>query len=265
MKIRFLGTSHGYNEAGRFCSSAVVTAGGKHYVIDAGAPIMGLLPTYGYDYTDIGGIFITHAHQDHYGGLVEFTNQIEGFSRFSGVHVCVHVPPEFPVTNIMMYLFGNPNGRVKQTPGTTAGPNPTEKRVEYVYYPQEESVIFQDENIKITAVPTMHCNHSHAFIVEGEGKRVVFSGDLKADFLDYPAILTDRSAGYSDVLIIEGAHTRFNKPEIIELMSRTMVRRLVINHIYRRHNSEAVVDEMRQAVKELFPVDEAYDGMVFEI
>ena len=265
MKIRFLGTSHGYNEAGRFCSSAVVSCGGKHYVIDAGAPIMGLLPTYGYSYSDIGGIFITHTHQDHYGGLVEFTNQIEGFGRFSDIRVSVYVPPEFPVERLMIYLFGNPYGRDKPIPGASAGPGPCVKRVEYIHYQQEEGVIFSDDNVKITAFPTMHCSHSHAFLVEGDGKRVMFSGDLKSGFTDYPALLTDDKSDYCDVLVIEGAHTRLNSPEAVELFRRSRIRRAVVNHLYRRLNSETVIDEMRQEVADLFPVDEAYDGMEFEV
>ncbi len=55
MKITFLGTSHGFCEKNQFCSSAVVTVGGRHYIIDAGAPITGLLKTYGMAYTDIAG------------------------------------------------------------------------------------------------------------------------------------------------------------------------------------------------------------------
>ena len=39
MKITFLGTSHGYAEANRFQSSALVEVRGKSYIIDAGAPV----------------------------------------------------------------------------------------------------------------------------------------------------------------------------------------------------------------------------------
>ena len=38
MKISFLGTSHGITEKNQFCSSALVSTGGKHYLVDAGAP-----------------------------------------------------------------------------------------------------------------------------------------------------------------------------------------------------------------------------------
>ena len=43
MKITFLGTSHGITEKNQFCSSALVSTGGKHYLVDAGAPVLTLL------------------------------------------------------------------------------------------------------------------------------------------------------------------------------------------------------------------------------
>ena len=62
MKITFVGTSHGIAEKDRYCSCTVVTVKGKHYVIDAGAPIYDLLQRYGFRFEDVAGIFITHTH-----------------------------------------------------------------------------------------------------------------------------------------------------------------------------------------------------------
>ena len=53
-----------------------------------------------------------------------------------------------------------------------------------------EGVIYDDGYLKVTAIPTKHCPpmHSYAFLLEGEGKRVVFSGDLSQFFRgnDFP-------------------------------------------------------------------------------
>jgi ribonuclease BN (tRNA processing enzyme) len=265
MKIRFLGTSHGFNEPGRFCSSAVVSTGGRHYVIDAGAPIMGLLATYGYAYTDLGGIFITHTHQDHYGGLPEFVNQIEGFGCFAAVRVNVYVPQEFPVGKLFMYLFDDPSGKAGRIPGGTESKDQTGPRVSFVCYPDKESMIFDDGSVKVTAVPTQHCAHSHAFVIEAEGRRVVFSGDLRSGFPDYPAVLTDPGAGRTDLLIIEGAHTRLDSEESIALFRRTGTGRLIVNHCYHRLNPGSVIERLRGELADLYPVDEAFDGMEVEV
>ena len=194
MKITFLGTSHGFNEPGRFCSSAVVTVDGKHYVIDAGAPIMGLLPSRGFSYSAVAGIFITHNHSDHFLGLVEFIRQIEGFGEFEGIHVNVHVPEEFPSAAINIFNFGDPAGKPVPLPGGAHTRKDPGRRIDFITYPDPESVIFDDGKVKITAIPNMHIAHSHSFLIEAEGKRVVFSGDLKRDFPDVKVGFSDHVA-----------------------------------------------------------------------
>jgi len=265
VKLTFLGTSHGFNEPGRFCSSTVVTVDGKHYIIDAGAPVMGLLPTYGFEYTDIAGIFITHSHQDHYIGLTEYQCQIEGFKQFENVRTKVYVPADFPLAKLNTYNFGNPDGKFKQVPGAAPAADHPEMRVSFSFYPDGESVIFDDGKVRITAVQTQHTAHSFAFIFEACGKRIVFSGDLKKDFPDYPAILTDETAGKSNLFILEGAHTRLNKPESIELLRKTQTQRLIVNHIYYGCNTHEILDDMRDSLSDLYPVDEAYDGLTIKI
>ena len=76
MKITFLGTSHGYAEANRFQSSALVEVRGKSYIIDAGAPVEYQMATLGKDFDSIRGIFITHAHLDHIGGLPQLISPL---------------------------------------------------------------------------------------------------------------------------------------------------------------------------------------------
>ena len=39
MRIKFLGTSHGYASAERYCSCTMIETGGSIYYIDAGAPV----------------------------------------------------------------------------------------------------------------------------------------------------------------------------------------------------------------------------------
>ena len=267
MKITFLGTSHGFNEPGRFCSSAVVTVDGKHYVIDAGAPIMGLLPTRGFSYSAVAGIFITHNHSDHFLGLVEFIRQIEGFGEFEGIHVNVHVPEEFPSAAINVFNFGDPAGKPVPLPGGAHTRKDPGRRIDFITYPDPESVIFDDGKVKITAIPNMHIAHSHSFLIEAEGKRVVFSGDMKRDFPDYPAVLTEPGAagGRVNLFVVEGAHTRLCKPEIIEIFRRTRTQRLIVSHVNYAFNTEEMIGSMRDAVADLYPVDEAFDGMVVKI
>ena len=83
MKITFLGTSHGITEKNQFCSSALVSTGGKHYLVDAGAPVLTLLKNHDIPLTDVAGVFITHSHHDHFMGLCTLTQQINEFPQIA--------------------------------------------------------------------------------------------------------------------------------------------------------------------------------------
>ena len=251
MKITFLGTSHGFCEKNQFCSSAVVTVGGRHYIIDAGAPITGLLKTYGMAYTDVAGIFITHSHSDHYMGLMEFIDQIEDFDQYKDVHVNIHVPPEFPYKKINTFLFDNEDGKNRVTG----------RRIDFVTYP--DGVIFDDGNVKITSIPVSHIKNAHSFLVEAEGKKVLFSGDLATDFPDYPTILTEGDG--VDLLVLEAAHSRYDKAQNMELFRRTKTRRMIINHRYVLFNTDEMIAKAVSFVGGKYPVDLAFDGMTTEI
>ena len=91
-----------------------------------------------------------------------------------------------------------------------------------------EGCFFEDENVKITAIPTRHClpRPSFAYLVEADGKRVLFTGDLRGDLSDMPAIAT---AEKLDVVICEAAHNRLDKAsDILYALNTDM---LIINHI----------------------------------
>jgi ribonuclease BN (tRNA processing enzyme) len=250
MKITFLGTSHGIAESDRFCSSAVVTVGSSNYIIDAGAPISTLYTKYGFDFADLKGIFITHSHSDHFAGLVEFTFQMTGFGRYKGLHIPIYVPDD-------KFCY-----RIEEFVNLTEGGGDSKKNadLEYRIYPDGE--IFNDGNVKITAVPVEHCQNAHAFIIEGEGKRVCFTGDMKGDLRDYPKQIFEEEF---DLVVTEGAHQTLNKPEIIERLSRSRTKAMYINHIYDKKNPPEAVAELAEAVKDKFSVTVAADGMIVEI
>ncbi|MBQ8357503.1 MAG: MBL fold metallo-hydrolase [Clostridia bacterium] len=247
MKITFLGTSHGIAEAHAFCSSAVVTVGDKHYVIDAGAPIMTLLQNHGISFWDIQGIFITHSHRDHTLGLVEFTLQVEGFKKqFAGVRIPVYVPDTALYLKIAKFLF-NQDEMVNH-------------RLMYRTY--EPGVIFDDGTLRITAIVNQHTACSRSFLLEAEGKKVLFTGDLKHDIPDYPAVATEQDL---DLIITEGAHTRLNKPEVMEILKSSRTRHMIIQHRYDKYNTDEMVDELRRFVADKMTLTCAHDNDVFYV
>ena len=68
-KIVTLGTSHGDPTLERYNSSTLLECNGKRYLLDAGAPAAALLIRRGIAIQDLQGIFLTHMHEDHFGGL----------------------------------------------------------------------------------------------------------------------------------------------------------------------------------------------------
>ena len=141
MKITFLGTGHGFSEKNKFCSSAAVTVGNRHYLIDAGAPIMTLLQNHDMSFWDVGGIFITHTHGDHMLGLVDFTQQMEVFPHFKGVRIPVFVPDAERYMDLNQFLFGKRE-------------LPSHRVIYRVYHPN--GVIFDDGTVRITAIVNQH-------------------------------------------------------------------------------------------------------------
>ena len=258
MKITFLGTSHGITEKNQFCSSALVSTGGKHYLVDAGAPVLTLLKNHDIPLTDVAGVFITHSHHDHFMGLVTLTQQINEFHQFKDVSFPVFVPDEEDYHRMFAFIFGDPafHGRLAYTiyGGLTDPYGDRARRV--------SAVIFDDGNLKVTAIPVDHYQNAHAFLLEAEGKRVVFTGDLLADMPDYPKVITESDV---DLVVTEGAHTRLNKPEVMELLKSSRTKTLVVTHRYDQFNSDGMVAELMAYTRDKFETVLAFDGMVCEL
>ena len=260
MKITFLGTSHGITEKNQFCSSALISTGGKHYLVDAGAPVLTLLKNYDIPLTDVAGVFITHSHHDHFMGLAVLTQQINEFSQFKDVSFPVFVPDEEDYHRMFAFIFGNPSfhGRLAYTiyGGLTDPYGDRSRRV--------SAVIFDDGNLKVTAIPVDHYQNAHAFLLEAEGKRVVFTGDLLADMPDYPAVITETDTDL-DVVVTEGAHTRLNKPEIMALLKSSRTGKLIITHRYTHVNPDEAVAALGDYCKDKFETLTAFDSMILRL
>ena len=266
MKLTFLGTSHGIAEKHAFTSSTVVTVNGKHYIIDAGAPIMTLLQNHNLKFTDVKGIFITHPHSDHYMGLVEFTSQMNAFPHFKDVNIPAYVPDGDFVKRMMYFLTGkeeiNPIIKFdKQFSNGNYHSVPYYSRVAYSVY--TDGVIFNDENVKITAVKNMHVDNSYSFIVETKDKLGVFSGDLRMNMPDYPNVLLN-SQKPIDFVVLEGAHTKLNTPEIIEILKNTKTKNMLVNHRYNVVNPDEEMLDLKNTLSPYFNFKTVCDNDVLE-
>ena len=247
MKIIFLGTSHGNPEADRFCSSIALCVNGKYYLIDAGAPVCTLLLSRGIDYKDIGGIFVTHNHDDHFFGLIELTRVVNTSKSCEHLRLPVFVPTRRIFANMVSFFY---RFKMMHTPDRT------------VYKKYGKGVIFKNDDLKVTAIPVKHMFRSYAFLIEAEGKRLLFSGDLKAGMPDYPQILFDT---HTDLLVLEAAHTYIDTDNVIEKINRSKTDRLIINHINPYRNTPEKLSSAFSKIKKSIDCSTAFDGMEIEL
>jgi len=88
------------------------------------------------------------------------------------------------------------------------------------------SKFFDDGTLRVTAIPTQHCPHSHAFLLEAEGKSIVFTGDLRHPTIDFPQVCFQRTC---DLIVCEAAH--FSTTEAAPIFEKAAPKRVLINHI----------------------------------
>lgn len=246
MRLTFLGTSHGRTEKNAFCSSTMISAGGKHYLIDAGAPITTLLQNAGVPFSSVAGIFITHSHGDHIAGLVEYTREMESFPANAGVRTNVYVPEEQTYLRMSYFLFCKEELR--------------QHRV--IFHTYGAGVVFDDGVLRLTATPNNHMPNSYSFLAEAEGKRVIFTGDLAAGMPDYPKVALEEP---SDAVICEAAHTRLNQPETEKILQQTKTARFVVHHRSPKCNPDEAIDGFTRDMAPHFPVLLAHDGMILDV
>ena len=118
----------------------------------------------------------------------------------------------------------------------------------------------------MTAIATQHLAArsggagSFALVVEAEGKRVVYTGDLSGDFADFPAVAR---AEPCDLCICEATH--YNLEHALELLATFPLKRLVFNHVHDPWHGDGEDTLKAMAARLPFPCHIAHDGDAFEV
>ncbi len=250
MKIQFLGTAHGVPEPDRRCTSVLLTVGERHYLIDAGAPIADELTRVGVAFADINAIFLTHLHGDHINGLVHYLDLGHWYYRDTAPEIFT---PSLDLRSAWQAWHTMLDG----TPGKA-----------YRFTEIAPGEIYADETIRVTAIPTKHHvvdkpeikRQSYAFAVEerATGRRILFTGDLRADMSDFPADAF--TTGYA-CIVTEAAHGHLDK--LAPLLAQCKTEQLIIAHVSPRANPAERIDALRAALS--VPMTVASDGEEFLI
>ena len=246
MKLTFLGAGQGGLPAPD-CNScaAMLECGDGIYLIDAGAPVLELMTRAGVPFEKLKGVFTTHMHGDHTFGLVSLCS-VCGW-HYTDSSFDVFLAEERGIAALKEVIFSMDNifcdDRIRLKKA-------------------EPGVIYADGNITVTAIPTMHClpRPSSAYMVEGEGKRIFFSGDLhRPDASDFPEQFRLLE---SDLIVCEMAHVKENI--MLPLLGGCPTKKVVFNHVsYDFETKMAAIAEANG--KYPMPILAARDGDVIDV
>ncbi len=239
MRITFIGTSHGVPEAHRRCSSYLLEINGAYYIIDMGTQTIEDLRRLGIAIDDVRLVICTHPHGDHTNGLISFVDLVNWY--FKSATPTVLLPDESMIAPLKGWI------------AATNASNSANLREGIHLGTFKEGLAFEDENIKITAVPTQHCKNAYAFLVEAEGKRILFTGDLKHPSIDFPAPAFEQEL---DLILCELAH--FSPDDCIPVFDRTKAKKILHTHIAPRWH-EALARQL--AAPHPYEYGAVHDGM----
>jgi ribonuclease Z len=249
MKITFLGTGHGLHEKGRYRTSMMLEVGGSSYLIDAGAPVMHQLTNSDRALKEIRAVFITHTHNDHLMNVLEMVDAISCTKTDASIDF--YIPEQNAIDAIKNYLM------------VTSGIlNENDARMRLY----DESFVYEDENIKLIPFRTGHLKKkgrpSYGYILEAEGKRVIFSGDLSylLEMDDFPRAAKELE---SELFILEMAHFDFEflRPHIKECKTK----RIAFNHIKFPVERIPLLEKENESGEFAFPLFAPSDYDVIEI
>ena len=185
-------------------------------LIDVGAPCEGLLRRAGKNFAKIRAIFITHMDNDHVGGLTELYKEMIKYARF-GQHTIVYLPED---TADAFFTWA-------------AAMRLSRRDDVFTFKVVKPGEIYRDENITVEAIPTDHIPYApvkpvtFAFVLSyDEGKRLLYTGDLRGDFGDYPQILLEE---HFDLLICEATH--YNPEAAMPTFVKTKADKMIFNHV----------------------------------
>lgn len=240
--LTYVGTSHGVPDTDRYCTSFLLTVGDRRYFIDGGAPTADYLTRAGIPFSSVKAMFVTHVHSDHMLACLPMLSLINWYYRDAGIDV--YFPEKSAVDAVKQLL-------------TLSDCAFCEERVRLHAF--DRGFLYDDGTLRLTAIPTAHMAQvgrpSYAFLVEAAGRRVLFSGDMRADLSDIPEILYREPL---DLFITESAHNSVDTLGAKLRDVRVKARAVTVTHIHPLPEKRPLLEALARELP--FPLTIAHDG-----
>ena len=229
--IHFLGTCSGTEPIeGRHHLAFVIEVNGVYYWFDAGENCSRNAHLSGIDILKVKAVFISHTHMDHVGGLGNL---------FWNIRKLTTISDRRPIDKRIKLFIPNMdswNGIYKMLQNTECN---FKCDFDIETEQTKDGVVYNDENIKVSAVHNHHLQSeeedgwlSYSYIIEINGKKVVFSGDVR-DMQDL-----DMSIGEGcDYLLVETGHHKIS--DVGAFVNSKNVGKVMFVH----HGREIINDE----------------------
>jgi ribonuclease Z len=218
-ELLVIGSSSGQPTGRRFPSAYALTAAGKLFLLDCGAPVSTLLYQYNLDPLDVHAVFLSHWHMDHVANLGLFLTQNRLLNRPSHLNVYGPRGTRGKIRRLLAASFQN------------VAELGYELNITNVKCPQKiKEALIHVEYFKTRHLEQVECKAEYGrkavacgMVINGPGWRVVYSGDLR-----YPEELSGYVDG-CDLLIHEMAHHR--PEDVAEFAEAGNVPHVLISHI----------------------------------